>query len=54
MAETSPDHGHRTHEVVCAELSLDNVTDAEPFPVLIGGRLEDGGYPTLSSFLKQA
>ncbi len=35
-----------THEVICADLSLNNVTDAEVFPALIPSRTCSGYWPT--------
>ncbi len=45
-----------THEIICADLSLNNVTDSEAFPVLSGRLTENQGsigrrrlrHPTLS------
>ncbi len=34
-----------THEVVCADLSLNNVTDSEAFPALSGRLTEKSGQP---------
>nr|QGW58884.1 Mobile element protein [Klebsiella pneumoniae] len=32
-----------THEIICADLSLNNVTDSEAFPVLSGRLTENQG-----------
>ncbi|MBM7343701.1 IS5 family transposase [Pantoea coffeiphila] len=37
--------GAKTHEIICADLSLNNVTDSEAFPGLIGTLIEKSGQP---------